>query len=313
MRRVLCIDGGGIKGALPAAFLSVIEEQLGAPIASRFDLIVGTSTGGIIALGLGLGLSADEIVQFYRKLGPAVFSGQRFARIFSSMVAPRYRAAPLRDALVSVFGERRLGESRARLVVPSFNLETGKVHVYKTAHHPRFERDFRETVVDVALATAAAPTYFPTHRNASGIPLVDGGVWANNPVAVGIVEAVGVLGWRPDELLVLSLGCSEPPFDAGSVRRGPKGWAQWARILVDVFMAGQSSGALGLAHVLVGHERVVRIAPSVPPGRFGLDNVREIESLCGLGASCAREALPTLRSAGFLDAAAENFTPLHRL
>jgi len=80
MRRILSIDGGGIKGVFPASFLTTLEESLGHPIAKFFDLIVGTSTGGIIALGLGLGLSAKEILSFYEEHGPSIFRGTRFAR-----------------------------------------------------------------------------------------------------------------------------------------------------------------------------------------------------------------------------------------
>src|SRR5206468_3108582 len=114
-----------------------------------------------------------------------------------------YTSEPLRAALEEKFGDRRLGESRSRLVIPSVNLETGEVYIYKTAHHPRFERDYRERVVDVGLATAAAPTYFPTHRSAAGLPLIDGGMWANNPTGLATVEAIGVLGWERTSLRVL--------------------------------------------------------------------------------------------------------------
>ena len=107
----------------------------------------------------------------------------------------KYDSAPLKKALVAKFGDRKLGESTNRLVIPSVNLETGEVHVYKTSHHPRFERDLHERIVDVALATSAAPTYFPTHRSDAGTPLVDGGIWANNPTGMAVVEAIGVLEW----------------------------------------------------------------------------------------------------------------------
>src|SRR4051794_19029634 len=73
MKRILSIDGGGLKGALPAAFLAEVEEATGKRIVDNFDLITGTSTGGIIAIGLGLGIPAREILRFYQSHGPAVF------------------------------------------------------------------------------------------------------------------------------------------------------------------------------------------------------------------------------------------------
>ena len=117
------------------------------------------------------------------------------------------------------------------------SLETGEVYIHKTAHHPRFERDYRERVVDVALATAAAPTYFPTHRSAAGLPLIDGGMWANNPTGLATVEAIGVLGWERTSLRVLSLGCTEEPVDARAAIRYSLGWSYWAWKSVEVFMA----------------------------------------------------------------------------
>ena len=197
------------------------------------------------------------------------------------------------------------------MVIPSLNLETGEVYVYKTAHHPRFERDYRVRAVDVALATAAAPTYFPAHEGAAGIPLVDGGVWANNPVGMAVVEAIGILGWPREELRVLSLGCTTeaPRGAAGKFRHG---LAYWAPRLIELFMAAQSSASSGTAAVLIGHGNVLRISPSVTRGRFGLDQFEGIAALKGLGAAEARKALPALRDR-FLAEPAEEFRPYHVL
>lgn len=304
-RRILSIDGGGIKGVVPAAFLATIEESVGRPIGEYFDLIVGTSTGGIIALGLGLGFTAQQILRLYEDHGPEIFGRRRLG-----LLAPRYDAGPLERALTAYFGDRRLGESRNRLVIPSFNLDTGEVHIYKTAHHARYERDYRCRAVEVALATSAAPWYFPAHRAASGTPLVDGGAWANNPVGLSVVEAIGVLGWAPTDLQVLSLGCTTEPFGIGKGRLDRLGLWRWAFKFVDLFLAGQSSGSLGTAYVLAGHDRVHRISPVVEKGRFSLAGVDEIPSLRGIGASAARNHLPRLRPV-FLGLPAEPFVPCH--
>ena len=129
-------------------------------VADYFDLIVGTSTGGIIALGLGLGLSAKELLAFYEERGPTIFKGNRGLRWLRWLGTSKYSSTPLENALRSCFGDKRLGDSKKRLVIPSLNLENGEVYVYKTAHHPRLERDYKEKAVEVALKTAAAPTYF---------------------------------------------------------------------------------------------------------------------------------------------------------
>jgi hypothetical protein len=304
MKRVLSIDGGGIRGIFPASFLGTVEEAIGTTVAEYFDLIVGTSTGGIIALALGLGWTASQVVELYDEMGPSVFAGNRVARSLRQIGWSKYDSMPLRRVLEKNFGDAKLGDSRKRLVIPSLNLETGEVHVFKTAHHPRFELDYKERVVDVALATAAAPTYFPTHRMAAGIPLIDGGVWANNPIAVAVVEAITILEWPPADVRVLSLGCTSPPFNVSRARYRPFGRLYWALKVADVFMAGQASAALGMAQHLVGKSNVIWISPVTPAGRYGLDDLGSLWSLRGLGVTEARKALPALRPLFFGERAA---------
>ena len=164
----------------------------------------------------------------------------------------KYGKTPLREALKSCFGDKRLGDSKKRLVIPSMNLENGEVYIYKTAHHPRLERDYKEAAVDVALATASAPSYFPTHRSAAGTPLIDGGVWANNPVEVSVIDAIALLDWPRDSLRILSLGCTAEPLSVERGRKRSLGWLYWAKKVRNVFMQAQSHGSLGAAKLLAG-------------------------------------------------------------
>jgi patatin-like phospholipase/acyl hydrolase len=309
--RILALDGGGIKGVFAASFLAGIEESLGAPLVDHFDLIVGTSTGGIIALGLGMGLSAQELLGFYEQNGPAILAGGR-RKIIQQIFSAKYDSAPLCTALEDVFRDRLLGESKTRLVIPSLNLESGEVHVFKTAHHDRFIRDYKERVVDVALATSAAPTYFPTHHLTSGTPLIDGGMWANNPMGTAAVEALGVLEWPRGAIKLLGVGCTESPLDTYDRSRRGLGVNYWARRLVSIFMAGQSSSSLGTAQLLLGHENVHRVSPSVDGERYRLDRVDGIRSLKGLGSAEARKEYPRVRSM-FLTANRQPFTPFHEV
>ena len=314
MRRILCIDGGGIKGVFPASFLATVEDALGKPISHFFDLIVGTSTGGIIALGLGLGFSAQQMMAFYEESGPAIFGGNGSLRLLRRLARAKYKPSALKAALHGAFGERLIGESQTRLVIPSFNIENGEVHVWKTAHHPRLERDYKHRAVEVALSTAAAPTYFPTYLTKAGIPLIDGGVWANNPVAIAVVEAIGILRWDAAEIQILSLGCTTPPLAANWGRNHSLGIVGWSHKIVDVFMAAQSASATGMAqHLLADRNQLLRINPIVGQGRFDVDKIDGIPILRGLGTSEARKALPELRKRFFDLPEAETFIPDHVL
>ncbi|MFB8788887.1 MAG: CBASS cGAMP-activated phospholipase [Potamolinea sp.] len=313
IRRILTIDGGGIKGVFPASFLASIEDTIGDKVSNYFDLIVGTSTGGIIALALGIGLSAKEILEFYEALGFEVFKGNQLLNVIRQIGFSKYRHQPLKTSLESKFGNRRLGESQKRLVIPSVNLENGEIYVYKTSHHPRLQRDYKKSIVEVALATSAAPSYFPTQVNSSGTPLIDGGLFANNPMGLAVVEAIGMLNWDRQSLKILSLGCTKEPLDINKGRKYSLGFGYWGIKIVGVFMAAQSSVSLGTAQLLAGHENVIRIDPVVPRNRFGIDTIQEIQSLKGLGDSEARKALPKLCEIFFNGQKVENFEPYFKL
>jgi hypothetical protein len=214
--RILSLDGGGIRGVFPAALLARLEEHLELPIGHYFDLIAGTSTGGIIAIGLGLGLSAREILNLYVEQGPAIFDQQHGAvqnwvrqkvRGMAHLFVTKHSSQPLRHSLEEVLGRRRLGESRTRLVIPAWHPVLERVYIYKTAHHPRLETDYKQLAIDAAMATAAAPTFLKPHMTESAVELIDGGVWANNPIGVAAIEAIGMLGWPGDKL---KIRCQHP-------------------------------------------------------------------------------------------------------
>lgn len=319
--KVLSLDGGGIRGVFPAAFLARLEDQIGRPIGSYFDLIVGTSTGGVIAIGLGLGLSARDILRLYEEQGRAIFDqehGQtenwlrQRLRGAWHFFDSKYSSEPLKAALTGIMGQRRLGESRTRLVVPAWHPMLERVYLYKTAHHPRLETDYKELALDAAMATAAAPTFLKPHLTSEAVELVDGGVWANNPIGVAAVEAVGLLGWPADRLKILSVGT------INDVRAQPKwkGKLPMASSVARLFMAGQSHSALGAAKIITGdghdHRAIWRIDQTAPAGRYTMDDAARIAEMKDRGFTEAREQLPELRR-HFFDREAQPFTPFHRL
>ena len=189
--QVLAIDGGGIRGIFAAALLAGLEEDLERPLLDSFDLVVGTSTGGIIALGLGAGISPQGILNFYVAEKGRIFPDQLRLRWLRHLFLAKYSPTPLEAALRERFGEKLLGESAVPLVIPSYDLGENAVHPFKTPHHDRLRRDYKIPMWAVGMATAAAPTYLPTFRlPGDHARLIDGGVWANNPALVGVTEAV---------------------------------------------------------------------------------------------------------------------------
>src|SRR5437016_4423935 len=167
MFRILSLDGGGIKGTFSAAALAALEEATGKRIVEHFDLITGTSTGGIIAIGLAMGATAEEVRRFYETDGPKIFPRrhgvQKWLGRIRNVFRPRFSNEALRAAIQGVVGDRPLKEAKTRLVIPTYDVNTGKVYLFKTPHHPGYSHHADVTAVDVALATSAAPTYFPAH------------------------------------------------------------------------------------------------------------------------------------------------------
>ncbi len=273
--QILALDGGGIKGIFSAAVLAHLEEDLNIAISDYFDLIVGTSTGGIIALGLGAGMSPHDILSFYVKQGPTIFPSCIKNKI-RHFWKNKFDSNPLKKALTDCFKEKTLGHSKKRLVIPSYNLGDDDVYLFKTPHHERLRRDYKIPMWKIALATSAAPTYFPAYHELDKIRFIDGGIWANNPTIVGIAEAVSMLGQSLPAITVLSLGTTDEikqrPF---ALDNG--GFWQWRKAAVDVVLRGQSIGAYTQAQHLLGKEKVIRLDPKVPDGLFALDKLSEKE------------------------------------
>lgn len=290
--RILALDGGGIKGAFTASVLATFEKSLGVSIASQFDLVAGTSTGGILAIALGLGLRPDDMIRFYRERGPTVFPIMRFHRRLWSKVhhaiRPKHSQAVLRRELERAYFQnsspKTLGDSRCRLVIPAYDAVSGVCHVFRTPHHALLKGDASTNAAEVALATAAAPTYFSSAvvRNViSQASFFDGGVWANCPAMAAIVEAVCYLNVPLDRIDVISIGTTDEPFTVKSMAEA--GWAKWGKTLITLLMNAQQDASVRHAQLLVGEPRFMRVNVTTTPGMYALDGAKEIEDLIALG------------------------------
>jgi uncharacterized protein len=274
--QILSLDGGGYRGMFSAAVLARLEEDLGIAVSDHFDLVAGTSTGGVIALGLGAGLTPIEIVDFYTSRGPEIFEGRR-RRTIRHLVHSKYPSGPFEEALREIFQDRLFGSSRHRLAIPAYDLRSDKTCLFRTDHCEHLNRDWKEKMVDVALATTAAPTYLAA-RHLDGRRLIDGGVWANNPVIVALVEAVTFLRIDLTDLRILSLGTTfEVTERPKSLDRG--GLWQWKGDATDVFLRGQALGASNAAMNLVGEKSYMRIDPAIPANLLDLDRISTNELL----------------------------------
>lgn len=287
--QILSLDGGGAKALFTANVLARFEEDHGTRVADHFDLIAGTSAGGIVALGLAAGLSPAEIADHYLELIGRVFPRVRQKTRLLRPGVPTYSGKALRDALTTVLGDRLLGESTKRLVVPSWNVQSGEVHIFKTPHSPRLTRDWKVKMVDVALATSAAPTYFPA-ATVDSARLIDGGVFANNPSVLAIAEATSMLGVRPSAIRVLNIGTMDP-FTDHADRLDTAGLAGWATSIAPLILTASSASNSGLAKHLIGFDNYVRLNATVPPGAFALDRIDPVK-VAGYAATVSRNLSP---------------------
>src|SRR5262249_302092 len=154
--------------------------------------------------------------------------------------------------LTAKLGDRKLGDASARLCIPSFEGLYGEVYVFKTPHHPDYKKDLHETMVKVALATSAAPTYYRPFLHA-GYTFVDGGVWAHNPAMIALTEALSCFDVSRERIRILSLGCGDDPYSVSPSQIAHGGMWHWKDIMSGA-MRLQSHCAIGQAGLLVGPE-----------------------------------------------------------
>ena len=286
LRRILSLDGGGIRGLVTCRWLAGVDRALAAAgkptIPQSFDLLAGSSTGGLVACGLALGHPPDELAELYRLRRHDVFPGiarRLWSRTTRFLVdgpsAPRYDGLGLEAVLAEVFGDARLGDCRVPTLVPSYDTISRKPVIFKSFKPEHADLRVR----DVCRATAAAPTYFPAHPlrvEGRDCALVDGGVVANNPTACAIAEALR----RDDnvdctrDLVVASVGSGERtrPIDQRSARE----WSalEWAIPIIDVLFDGNAESVDYIAQHIVG-DAYFRLQTPLTIGLDDLDDVSD--------------------------------------
>ncbi|SOE21219.1 Patatin-like phospholipase [Spirosomataceae bacterium TFI 002] len=270
--KILSIDGGGIRGIFPAMILANFEAELKSKgvekwqVYQNFNLICGTSTGGIMAVALALGIPAKEIYELYLNNAKVIFGSKRnmYSRLFNSAHTRTNLEQLIKDKFKEYHdgsdGEHpRLLHCKTPVAIPIYDLMEGRPSVLKSKYHDAFVRDFHIPAYQAALATSAAPTYFDPYSSSyvdlSGLEKpfhnkVDGGVFANNPTLNGMIEAQKVFKLKMEDFSILSLGTGHQKFcDAGidkknkaRLKYGIKYWMleDGKKRLIDLFMQGQS-------------------------------------------------------------------------
>jgi patatin-like phospholipase/acyl hydrolase len=284
--KVLCIDGGGIRGLIPALVLAEIEQRTGRRIAELVDLVAGTSTGGILACGLtrpgpdGRPLySAQELAGIYVEEGPRIFHRSLLKRIFSvdGWVDERYDEDGLDAALARYLGEATLSQALADVLVTAYEISDRLAFFFRSAR-ARSDPAYDFPLVQVARATGAAPSYFEPAEatdvaGARTYPLIDGGVFAVNPsmCALADVTAAG----RADELrLMLSLGTGEHTRSYSFEQTRSWGQLEWARPVLDMVFDGVADTTDFEAATLMG-DRYVRLQTELNIASDDLDDASE--------------------------------------
>lgn len=262
---ILSVDGGGYRGLFSAHVLRRMEEAWGVSWRDQFGLFAGTSTGSIIAGGLASGMSAGSLADFYKQQGRAIFKRRFRSRLdILKIFTSRYSSQTLKALLEDVFKDTTLGDVSAPLIMPAVDIGNGCVHVSKSKYHGEFTRDPSVKLSDAILASCSAPTYFDPHYVAGKYQLVDGGLWANNPSLVAVIDAHYRLGVPLENIRVLSIGTGKSkvsyPRTAGLWKdwliRSWQGWGfatRWQRNkLIDLILTLQSDNAHNMLCLLFG-------------------------------------------------------------
>lgn len=299
--RVLCLDGGGIRGVMPARILQKVEQQLGSPLKNHFDLIAGTSTGSILAAGLALEKSPEELLNLYMDNGlrifpyQGLFSPQRLPLILKyGISAPKFSDEGLETVLREQFGDKIFSEIRTapeggtdylKVLIPSYDTQSRNPVIFKSWSHDRWYADV--PVWEVCLCSASAPTFFPAHqiiRDEQEYSLIDGGVCANNPVSCALAEAIKLLRQSSnqsaagviDQIKIISIGTGDPAFSIPWEQVRGWGLIQWGLHIADVFMDAPPDVHRYIAEQIIGNEsNYIRLQLPLKESLLAIDDARE--------------------------------------
>lgn len=274
--KILSLDGGGARGVYTAQLLALVERESGALLKEHFDLIAGTSAGSIIAGAAAADVPMADVAELFTTDSPLIFRRRSFSWL---QVRSKYPTGPLAEVIRGCVGDVAMGDVTTPLMITSSDITTGGVHVFKSGYlkdlGEPYVRDSGVALADAILASCAAPTFFDP-VTVGDFTLADGGLWANNPSAIAITEAVSKFRIPIDRISVLSIGTGRSATLYSSRRSWGllTGWGR--RKLVSYFLSLQSQSASNIAKLLLG-ERFMRMDPEIEA--WDLDDVMHLENL----------------------------------
>jgi uncharacterized protein len=263
MKKILSIDGGGIKGIIPAYQLVKLEEELEGKISDHFDLIAGTSTGAILAAGLSSGYTAQELLDLYLNEGKNIFKSSFKQKIksVSGLIGAKYADGRFEKSLRKYFGNCCLKDLNTDFLAVTYNMTDDKPRFFSTADEPEYD------VADVVRASSAAPTYF-NPVDIEGKQYIDGGVVSNNPAMCAYAEAKNLYKTQASDMFVLSLGTGTKVDSYSGMHKWFK--FKWVNPLIELMMGADS----GVVHYQLSQiynsidkqDNYYRITDTLPEG-----------------------------------------------
>jgi len=234
---ILALSGGGFRGLFTATILERLEEEFGYPIAKKFDLLAGTSIGGIITLALAAEISAKAIKELFINNKDKIFDRPLLTKGY--FYNSKYNNEGLKECLGEIFQEKKIGDLKHRVIIPTINYTKGSTQIFKTRHHKDLKNDFKFSLVDAALATSAAPIYFPIFRSGYG-DFLDGGIVANHPGFFAYIEAQEYLDIKPENIFQLHIGTTfHKTTSSGQKKIRKNGLLCWKAKLLELFFSCQ--------------------------------------------------------------------------
>lgn len=284
MVTILSVDGGGIRGIIPAAILAELEKRTGEPICKLFDYIAGTSTGGIITAMLTVPdkhgrpkYTAEEVKSGYIEFGRTVFHRSDFRKIVTlgGLTGPRYSVRPLECFLNQYLGNIRLHSTLTNILIPAYDMESCTPWFFKTAYASMHRSDLDDPLLSqVARATSAAPTFFRPLGMGPNHCFIDGGVFANNPTLCAYAEARKSFP-QEREFFIVSLGTGEHQKRHSCKQTKNWGTLRWAIPLFGVIMNSASSTVDYQMKTLMGTKNYVRFQVQLDYKSTDMDNASE--------------------------------------